>query len=170
MKVTDFFKTIVRFLYRKTTKEKKCMKACQIYKTDNKLKIVTMYKTDAGLYLSDEPIFILPVNSSKEELLNAILQAISASKLIKHPSDYSSESLLRKLKEKSFKSLYLSSVLCILYIDGNNAEIELWQYSKKLKYLVTDESHKVHIENFTKENLIMEISKILELGITGTGT
>lgn len=158
-----FLETIARSLCGDTIKKEKYMKACEIYKTSKELKIATMYKTDAGLYLSDEPIFILPVNSSKEELLNAILQAISASKLIKHPSDYSSESLLRKLKEKSFKSLYLSSVLCILYIDGNNAEIELWQYSKKLKYLVTDESHKVHIENFTKDELMNEIYKILEL-------
>ncbi len=169
MEAINFLKPLISLLCKKITKRKESMKACEIYKKDKELKIVTMYETDTGLFLSNEPIFILPVNSSKEELLNAILRAISASKLIKYTTDYSSKSLLHKLKEKNFKSLYLSSVSCFLYIDGNNAEIKPQQFSNKLKCLVTNKSREVYIKNFTRENLIMEISKILELEMSEPG-
>lgn len=155
--------TIARFLCGDTIKKEKYMKACEIYKTSKELKIATMYKTDAGWYISDEPVFILSIDSSKEELLESISQAISASKLINNPSNYSSKLLLQKLKEKSFKTLYQSSVSCSLYIEDNNAKIEPMIYSEKYKCLEPDENRVIKLQNFTKDELMNEIYKILEL-------
>lgn len=81
------------------------MKACQIFKIKQKIKIVTIYNTGIGTYKLDKPIFILSIDEDREVLKNVITQSLAASKQIEFiPSDNSA--LLKDLKEKSFLSFF----------------------------------------------------------------
>ncbi len=42
------------------------MKACQIFKTKNNIKIVTLYSTDTGIYKLNKLVFFLSVDEDRE--------------------------------------------------------------------------------------------------------
>ena len=105
------------------------MKACQIFKIKQKIKIVTMYNTDTGSYKLDKPIFTLSIDEDREVLKNAITQSLAASKQIKFvPSDNSA--LLKDLKEKSFLSFYKTSTSCMVFVNDTQVTIKPQVFSK----------------------------------------
>ena len=148
-------------LFGQCKKEKiQYTKGCDIYKTDKEYKIITMYKTDSGLYHLDEPVFFLPISSSKEELLYAIQKSISVSKLIKDPLQSDLKDFLRIVKERSLTRFYKSSVCCSLYIEGDDATIEPRIYLGR--GLVPDSDRRIILKNFREEELIEEIVNVLK--------
>ena len=136
------------------------MKACQIFKIKQKIKIVTMYNTDTGSYKLDKPIFTLSIDEDREVLKNAITQSLAASKQIKFvPSDNSA--LLKDLKEKSFLSFYKTSTSCMVFINDTQVTIEPQVFSKEIRTLETNEEQIVRLFNFTEEELLNHVLKVL---------
>jgi len=136
------------------------MKACQIFKMKQKIKIVTMYNTDTGSYKLDKPIFTLSIDEDREVLKNAITQSLAASKQIKFvPSDNSA--LLKDLKEKSFLSFYKTSTSCMVFVNNTQVTIEPQVFSKEIRALETNEEQIVRLFNFTEEELLNHVLKVL---------
>ncbi|WP_025798913.1 hypothetical protein [Hoylesella saccharolytica] len=136
------------------------MKACQIFKMKQKIKIVTMYNTDTGSYKLDKPIFTLSIDEDREVLKNAITQSLAASKQIKFvPSDNSA--LLKDLKEKSFLSFYKTSTSCMVFVNDTQVTIEPQVFSKEIRALETNEEQIVRLFNFTEEELLNHVLKVL---------
>jgi hypothetical protein len=136
------------------------MKACQIFKIKQKIKIVTMYNTDTGSYKLDKPIFTLSIDEDREVLKNAITQSLAASKQIKFvPSDNSA--LLKDLKEKSFLSFYKTSTSCMVFVNDTQVTIEPQVFSKEIRALETNEEQIVRLFNFTEEELLNHVLKVL---------
>ena len=136
------------------------MKACQIFKIKQKIKIVTMYNTDTGSYKLDKPIFTLSIDEDREVLKNAITQSLAASKQIKFvPSDNSA--LLKDLKEKSFRSFYKTSTSCMVFVNDTQVTIEPQVFSKEIRALETNEEQMVRLFNFTEEELLNHVLKVL---------
>ena len=136
------------------------MKACQIFKIKQKIKIVTMYNTDTGSYKLDKPIFTLSIDEDREVLKNAITQSLAASKQIKFvPSDNSA--LLKDLKEKSFLSFYKTSTSCMVFVNNTQVTIEPQVFSKEIRALETNEEQIVRLFNFTEEELLNHVLKVL---------
>ncbi|RKW58963.1 MAG: hypothetical protein D8B52_07340 [Prevotella sp.] len=136
------------------------MKACQIFKIKQKIKIVTMYNTDTGSYKLDKPIFTLSIDEDREVLKNAITQSLAASKQIKFvPSDNSA--LLKDLKEKSFLSFYKTSTSCMVFVNDTQVTIEPQVFSKEIRALETNEEQMVRLFNFTEEELLNHVLKVL---------
>ena len=136
------------------------MNACQIFKIKQKIKIVTMYNTDTGSYKLDKPIFTLSIDEDREVLKNAITQSLAASKQIKFvPSDNSA--LLKDLKEKSFLSFYKTSTSCMVFVNDTQVTIEPQVFSKEIRALETNEEQMVRLFNFTEEELLNHVLKVL---------
>lgn len=136
------------------------MKACQIFKIKQKIKIVTMYNTDTGSYKLGKPTFTLSIDEEREVLKNAITQSLAASKQIKFvPSDNSA--LLKDLKEKSFLSFYKTSTSCMVFINDTQVTIEPQVFSKEIRALETNEEQIVRLFNFTEEELLNHVLKVL---------
>ena len=136
------------------------MKACQIFKIKQKIKIVTMYNTDTGSYKLDKPIFTISIDEDREVLKNAITQSLAASKQIKFvPSDNSA--LLKDLKEKSFLSFYKTSTSCMVFVNDTQVTIEPQVFSKEIRALETNEEQMVRLFNFTEEELLNHVLKVL---------
>ena len=136
------------------------MKACQIFKIKQKIKIVTMYNTDTGSYKLDKPIFTLSIDEDREVLKNAITQSLAASKQIKFvPSDNSA--LLKDLKEKSFLSFYKTSTSCMVFVNDTQVTIEPQVFSKEIRALETNEEQIVRLFTFTEEELLNHVLKVL---------
>ncbi len=136
------------------------MKACQIFKIKQKIKIVTMYNTDTGTYKLDKPIFILSIDEDREVLKNVITQSLAVSKQIEFiPSDNSA--LLKDLKEKSFLSFYKTSTSCMVFVNDTQVTIEPQVFSKEIRALETNEEQIVRLFNFTEEELLNHVLKVL---------
>ena len=136
------------------------MKACQIFKIKQKIKIVTMYNTDTGSYKLGKPTFSLSIDEDREVLKNAIIQSLAASKQIKFvPSDNSA--LLKDLKEKSFLSFYKTSTSCMVFVNDTQVTIEPQVFSKEIRALETNEEQIVRLFNFTEEELLNHVLKVL---------
>ncbi|ASW73967.1 hypothetical protein IQ37_18430 [Chryseobacterium piperi] len=99
------------------------MKACKIYKTKENYKIITLYKTDTGTYVSDTPIFIISISDDTEELGKRVAESLAASKLISYPKENISKKVLKEMKESSFKKLYSNSISCGLFLDKEKLEV-----------------------------------------------
>ena len=136
------------------------MKACQIFKTKHSIKIVTLYSTDTGAYKLNKPVFILSVNENRDMIKKTIFQAIETSRQVDFkPSDNSI--LLKYLGEKSFISFYRSSTSCMVFVDGANVTIEPQFFSADIRVLETIHEQVIQISNFSEEQLIDEIMKVL---------
>lgn len=136
------------------------MKACQIFKTKHSIKIVTLYSTDTGTYKLNRPVFILSVNENRDMIKKTIFQAIETSRQVDFkPSDHSI--LLKYLGEKSFISFYRSSTSCMVFVDGANVTIEPQFFSADIRALETIHERVIQISNFTEEQLLDEIMKVL---------
>ena len=136
------------------------MKACQIFKTKHSIKVVTLYSTETGVYKLNKPVFVLPINESREMIKKAIFQSIETSRQVDFkPSDNSI--LLKYLGEKSFISFYKSSTSCMVFVDGANVTIEPQSFSADIKALETIHEQIIQIVNFTEEQLLDEIMKVL---------
>ncbi|MEC5171321.1 hypothetical protein [Chryseobacterium nepalense] len=98
------------------------MKACKTFKTTKNYKIVTMYSTATGTYISDTPIFIISISDDKEELGKRVAESLAASKFIRYPKENISKRVLKEMKESSFKNLYSNSTSCALFLDKEKLE------------------------------------------------
>ena len=131
------------------------MKACKIYKTKKNYKIITLYKTDTGTYISNSPVYILPISSNIEEFGKLIKDSLTASNLIPYPKENFSTQLLKDLKESSFKKLYANSTSCGLFLNKEKLEIITYKCinpeegldedSEKIQYFDYDELNKIKL-------------------------
>ena len=107
-----------------------------------------------------QPIFTLSIDEDREVLKNAITQSLAASKQIKFvPSDNSA--LLKDLKEKSFLSFYKTSTSCMVFVNDTQVTIEPQVFSKEIRALETNEEQMVRLFNFTEEELLNHVLKVL---------
>lgn len=105
-------------------------------------------------------MFILSVNENRDMIKKTIFQAIETSRQVDFkPSDHSI--LLKYLGEKSFISFYKSSTSCMVFVDGANVTIEPQFFSPDIRALETIHERVIQISNFTEEQLLDEIMKVL---------
>lgn len=143
------------------------MKCCQIYKTNKSYKIVTMYRLESWSYIASFPIFILPLQSSGEELADKIFESLKNSRsLLESEEDdfWLGNKLLKEIKESSFNKLYQNSKSCTVYMEGANLEIEPNNYLGPDKGLepLTDEVVKINVFNNSKIEVTNCILKVLD--------
>ncbi len=111
------------------------MKKCIIYKTQTEYIIVTYSESNIGLYIIDDPIFIIPLNDDLS-LQNAIFASLKSSKKgIPIPTPLRDEwtkwqkEQLAKMKQKTFLSLYKKSSSCEVILEENVIKVYPEKYS-----------------------------------------
>jgi hypothetical protein len=115
------------------------MKECQIYRTNKNYIIVTISKTEEWIRIDDEPIFCLPLNTSKNEFENKILQSINSSRLnIKNPTRKEEQEWQRqnldKMGQQSYNILYKNSKSCrIIEDEEQKGKIIVIPYTLRVK-------------------------------------
>ncbi len=142
------------------------MKRCSLYKTETEYKIVTDSETDIGLFIGDEPVFILPIISDIENIKNAIFECLNSSrKGIYTPKvDEGSEWQkwrLKKLKEKSFVGLERRSNYVGLELEKNTLNICPGKYIPREGF-ETVEKDVVKIE-YSQDKEIEITERIIEM-------
>ena len=53
--------------------------ACNVYRTATEYKIITESKTNTGLFMEDEPIFIISISSPEQEISDKIFTSLKSS-------------------------------------------------------------------------------------------
>ena len=142
-------------------------KGIEVYKTCRHYKIITMYKLKAGSYLSGEPVFILPLEITAENLSKVIFECLNHSCLVSKSEEdiiwNNRKQLLKKLKEPSFNALYKNSVNCdIICVENQKITIEPKIYLGLRKGLVTDTERVVELE-FSKSNYVDVAQVVIDL-------
>ncbi|MBO9203608.1 MULTISPECIES: hypothetical protein [Niastella] len=99
------------------------MKKASIYILKEKIIIHPESKANAGFWLSDEHVVILPVNASPEEIINGINESLSKSRMgLPDPKDWSSfdKQLLANMGLKSWAPIKRKSTkYCSVECDNN---------------------------------------------------
>lgn len=141
------------------------MKSINIYKLRDELKIETLYLREHSAYMISEPIFILPINSSKEEIANKVFEALEASRVIKEFEEdnfWLGNKLLKLLKEKSFDKLYFSCTSCSIRLKDDSIEIMPYKYAG-YKQGMTEVQEDVIVLPYKIEDKNLIIEKVLEV-------
>lgn len=131
------------------------IKSCVVYKTNKEYKIVTESETDTGLFISDEPVFILPSTISDDELITKIFLSLNSSKeeiifpVNREAMDKWQTKQLNNLNEKSFVDLYKNSRSCLIRIEDKILTIYPYEYGGARKGLIVNEEK---IEKFNSSN------------------
>lgn len=146
----------------KMEKEKK-IRACSIYKTKNKLKITTMYRLESWAYIESNPIIILPIESSLEQIKNAIFSSICNSRELSQKEEFfyklGTKKLLKSLQEISFKKLYNNSTSCNIFIENNIVEVIPNRLKDYYLVAVIDDTQRIEYNNNELEitKMILEV-------------
>jgi hypothetical protein len=145
------------------------IKRCEVYKTKKEFKIITQNTTSDGFGMASNPIYILPIDTSKEELYKSVGKALDQSKTnVSFPSEknlydkYINE-LLCSLKEKSMGNLYRNNG-CLLEQNENKLVVNVYRLfnpSKPNDGVVFDDNRMKEI-NLKKSNENDVIEQILE--------
>lgn len=141
------------------------MKSINIYKLRDELKIETLYLREHSAYMISEPIFILPINSSNEEIANKVFEALEASRVIKEFEEddfWLGNKLLKLLKEKSFDKLYFSCTSCSIRLKDDSIEIMPYKYAG-YKQGMTEVQEDVIVLPYKIEDKNLIIEKVLEV-------
>ena len=118
-------------------------KSIQIYKTHKHYKVITMYRTESWTYLLSEPVFLLSLDITAEELSKVILEGLNRSRSISESEEdtirnNNKQSLLKQIKEKSYNDLYKNSTSCTIYVENQEITIEPNIYLGSREGLTTD--------------------------------
>ena len=142
-------------------------KVIEVYKTRKHYKIITNYKLKAGSYLSGEPVFILPLDITAENLSEVFFESLNHSRLVSESEEdkiwNNRKQLLKKLKEPSFNALYKNSVSCdIIYVENQKITINPKIYLGLRKGLVTDTERVIELE-FSISNYIDIAQEVIDV-------
>jgi hypothetical protein len=157
MKKMNLFARIFKLFNNKKIMEK----MIDVYKTRKHYVIITAYKTESTMLLSD-PVYILSLDTAAEELAKVISDGLAHSRSISETEENifrSNNKLLEKMKERSWSNLYKTSKSCTIKIDNNEITIEPWILSDTLRGLVQDEERAVKLE-FSKSNY-MDVAQVV---------
>jgi hypothetical protein len=141
------------------------MKCIEIYKTNKDFKILTLYKLEAGSYMTSEPIFIMPGDVKLEDLGDKIYEALNASRnLLESEEDkfWLGSKLLKKIKESSFDKFYEASVSCSVSFSDGIVSIAPQKYLGKNQGLeiLEDRAYRVTLD---KNNRLEVIQKLMQM-------
>jgi len=162
-------KKIFGFLTNKKDK-KMITKACEIYKNSKQYKIITQSKTNTGLFISDNPIYILPVDIDLDLFKEHIFSALNSSRQnVKMPPTHEDiklwqRQLLKSMREKSFSSFYKNSTNCDIIWNLDDFIISPGKYSQEYRGLVTVEEDVIELKfsQTTELEITKKVIKILE--------
>ena len=112
------------------------MKMCYIYQTKKEFIIVTNSESVEGITISDEPIFVLPIDIETDLFLQKVKIALNSSRydVIRPPREKCKERerfLLDKMGQKSFSKLYRTSCSCCIKDYGEKTTITPYIYYDK---------------------------------------
>ena len=141
------------------------MKSVKIFKTNNNYKIITLYLREHSAYMLSEPIFILPIDSNKNEIANKVFEALEASRVIKEFEEddfWLGNKLLKLLKEKSFDKLYFSCTSCSIRLKDDSIEIMPYKYAG-YKQGMTEVQEDVIVLPYKIEDKNLIIEKVIEV-------
>lgn len=143
------------------------MKECIIYKTIKSFIICTMSKSDIGLYMCDDPIYVVPLETDAVELQHLIFDSLLKSKegltapLRNEWADWE-KGILKKMGEQSFSKLDKFSNSCKLSLYSTNLKVYPYKYVQKYKGLDYVEEDIVEYE-YSEEKQYEITLKILEV-------
>lgn len=135
------------------------MKSCDIFKTKEFYKIITQSETDTGLLVSDEPVFILPIDVNEEifkvKIFNSLMSGKSGFKLPENKEDIKvwQKEQLKHLKEKSFLNLYKTSTNCCIRLNDGILKIFPSKFSEKYKGMITVKEDVVEFKYIESDEL-----------------
>ena len=118
------------------------MKENIIYKTTKSYIICTMSKSDIGLYMCDDPIYVVPLLTDLKELNYLIFDSLLKSKdgltaPLRNEWAEWEKGILKKMGEKSFSKLEKFANSCKLSLDSSILKIYPYRYIEKYKGLNT---------------------------------
>lgn len=121
-----------------------------IYRTIKHYAIVTGYRTESGIWLSGEPVWLLPLDTTSEELSKVISEGLSHSRSVSEPEEdiirmSNKNNLLKRMKERSWSSLYRNSKCCSVDVGNNEIIITPWISSVSQRGLVSDSDRVVRL-------------------------
>lgn len=122
------------------------MKKCNIYKTQTDYIVETYSETDIGLYISDDPVFIIALND-EIGLQKAVFDSLANSRKdipTPKPNEWTKwhKDRLKKLNQKSFNSLYEKSNSCNAILENGVLKI----YPEKYRIPGKPSEGVVHVE------------------------
>lgn len=140
-------------------------RTCHVYKTSKAYKIVTMHRRSGGALTAAEPVYILPLDSSIEDISKSIFESLSKSGKISEEEYFKTgtDSFLKILKERSLKQLYNTSNSC--HISLVKDKIEIAPYKKVQRWLEQVDEDKITL-NYSKEkelDITQQILKMLDV-------
>ena len=141
--------------------------ACNVYRTAVEYKIITESKTNTGLFMEDEPIFIISISSPEQEICDKIFTSLKSSREnIKFPETKEEmrerqEVHLKNIKEKSYLGLYKNSTSCSIRLIGNIITITPYIFNKRWLEPVKEKALKIEYDNNELE-ITRKIIEILE--------
>jgi hypothetical protein len=152
------------------TAKKGNIKTCEIYKTSKNYIIITESSSDIGLGISDDPIYVIPINSTINELEEKVFDCLNSSRVgIYTPkrdewASWQKEQLL-KMGQKSFDLLYKNSSSCSLKLEDNILSICPRSLTRKHKGLVLVEKDiiKLDLNDINKDQAIKKIIEALSI-------
>ena len=114
------------------------MKSCTIYKTNKNYIIVTQSICDIGARITDDPIYVIPVETNIEELREKVFDSLNNSRTDVYTPKRDEWSLfekrdLEKMGQKSFITLYKNSNSCNLALENDILTIQPDQYCEPNK-------------------------------------
>lgn len=142
------------------------MKSIHIYKTKKDYKIITFYKLESGSYIGSDPVFVMPIDVSSEDLAGKLFEALNASRTLKESEEdkfWLGNGLLKKIKETSFNKFYATSLSCNVSFDKGIIILTPYKYTGKDQGLEMEESrtYRVALEKNNRLEVVEKIKQML---------
>lgn len=149
------------------------MKTCEVYKTPKNYIIITESTSDIGLGISDDPIYVIPIDSTINELQEKVFDCLNSSRVgvyTPNRDEWASwqKKQLEKMQQKSFVMLYKNSNSCHLALENNIITIYPYKYydpSKPKQGLcaVEEAEVKIDLNNIDKDEIIKILVDMLNV-------
>lgn len=147
------------------------MRACNIYKTKDFYKIITESETEDGFLLSGDPVFLVSIEDNSIDLTNAIFNSLKSSRTnVPTPKREQypilEKEIMKKIKEKSYTSLYKTSNSASLRLEEGTLKIWPLKFFNPARpgdglVLVEEDKFEIPDAENNKEEVVKAITEIL---------
>lgn len=141
-------------------------RCCHIYKTNKSYKIVTDHRRAGGAYIAGQPVYILPLDSSIEDIAKSLFESLSKSGKISEKEYFNSggtKEYLKSIKEKSLKQLYSTSNSCLVALKKNTVEITPYRKEQRWLQAVIEDKVTMHYSTDKELEITQQLLKVLEV-------
>ena len=129
------------------------------------IRIYTGYRTESWMVIHSDPIYVLSWDSSNEKIKECFIDSFKKSKEIdeNEEKDFNlGNDLLKRLKEKSWKSSY-NALTCQLRYNGSNYNLYFTKYDSKSNSSPIVKEEKLSINTINEIDINKMISTLKSL-------